>query len=571
MLENKLKNEYSLYLLEHKNNPVAWQPFTYQITETAEKENKPILLSIGYSSCHWCHVMADESFSDNETAEFINENFIPVKIDREEYPDIDKKYQFFLQIIRQMGGWPLTVFTDPDLTPFYGGTYFPKNEIQGIPAFLNVLKAVSELYKNNDSKLDKIRGNYRNFIKRFNQTDSDFNDFQNYTKEKEISSFMDQADRQQGGLKGNSKFPNIPVMNYLLSFAENDENIMKFLKKTADQLCSSGIFDHINGGFYRYCVDSSWNMPHFEKMLYDNALNAEFLTKLYDVTKDPLYLHIARKAADFILEYFSTDFGLAASMNADSPDENNNLVEGYYYKIFENDIPANFSENEKQLIHNHFVFKENVLNLQDIDYEKYVKIEPVFEKIQNSINKEKPVLDTKVIISWNMLFVNTLLTLSEMTNDEYYFQMAVNLYNKVKNYLINDDGSLFRIKYHKDLAFNHRTLEDYAYSIDTTMRMFEMTKDRVMLDFAVKLTKKMFEIFRENGVLFFDTNHDVSDTFDEAVPSAFAVALKNSEHLSEISDINGDIVGKLKDFGADRVLKFPAGHPTLLNYFKFGA
>ena len=146
----------------------------------------------------------------------------------------------------------------------------------------------------------------------------------------------------------------------------------------------------------------------------------------------------------------------------------------------------------------------------------------------------------------------------------------MNLYNKVKNYLINDDGSLFRIKYHKELAFNHRTLEDYAYTIDTTMRMFEMTKDRIMLDFAAKLSKKMFEIFHENGVLFFDTNHDVSDTFDEAVPSAFAVALKNSEHLSEISDISNNIVSELKDFGADRVLKFPAGHPTLLNYFRFG-
>jgi len=570
MLENKLKNEYSLYLLEHKNNPVAWQPFSYQITETAKKENKPIFLSIGYSSCHWCHVMADESFCHNETAEFINDNFIPVKIDREEYPDLDKKYQFFLQIIRQMGGWPLTVFTDPDLTPFYGGTYFPKNEIQGIPAFQNVLKAVSDLYKNNDPKLDKIRENYRNFIKRFNQIDSDFNDFQNYVKDKELNNFMEQADRENGGLKGNSKFPNIPVMNYLLSFAENDENILNFLNKTADKLCKSGIFDHINGGFYRYCVDSSWNTPHFEKMLYDNALNAEFLIKLYDITRDLLYLHIARKTADFILENFSTDFGLAASMNADSPDENNNLVEGHYYKIFENDIPGDFSDNEKELIQSHFVFKENVLNLQDIDYEKYVKIEPIFEKIQNNIDKEKPVLDTKVILSWNMLFVNTLLTLSEVANDEYYFQMGVNIFNKVKNYLINDDGSLFRIKYHKELAFNHRTLEDYAYTIDTTTKLFEMTKDRIMLDLGVKLSKKMFEIFHENKILFFDTNHDVSDTFDEAVPSAFAVALKNSEHLSKISDINSEIVNKLKDFGADRVLKFPAGHPTLLNYFRFG-
>ncbi len=564
MVTNKLNNEYSLYLQEHKNNPVAWQPYSKEISEIAQKENKPVLISIGYSSCHWCHVMAKESFQDEATAEYINEHFIPVKVDREEFPDIDKKYQMFLQITRQMGGWPLTVFTDPDLTPFYGGTYFPKQEIQGIPAFTNVLKTVSQLYHSKDEKLDQIRNSYIKFMNRFEQVDSDFTQFQKTIENKEtITNFAEKFDMENGGLEGKSKFPNVPVLDYLL-FYEEDDNVINFLKKTADQLCLSSIFDHINGGFFRYCVDEKWNIPHFEKMLYDNALNANFLIDMYERTGDKLYYHISRKAIDFVLENFSTEFGLSASMNADTPDENNNFTEGHYYKITYNDFPADITDAEKELITGYFILNNDILKLRPVDYDNYIKLEKVFEKLKVNNKKEKPSTDTKVILSWNMLFIKTLLDFAEITNEEYYMNMALNIFNKVKNFLTEENGAVYRIKYTQELVFNHRTLEDYAYSIETTLKIFEMTKDKHTLSLAMNQCNTMIDLFFANNIFYFDTSHSVTDTFDEAIPSALGKIYKSILYLSKITEIDEKIITSLKNFAADRVMKFPLGHPTLI-------
>ncbi len=566
MLTNKLSEEYSLYLQEHKNNPVAWQPYSKEIIELAQTENKPVLISIGYSSCHWCHVMAKESFQDEETAEYINEHFIPVKVDREEFPDIDKKYQMFLQITRQKGGWPLTVFTDPDLTPFYGGTYFPKQEIQGIPAFINVLKTVSQLYRSKDERLEHIRNSYTKFIKRFEQVDSDFTQFQETISNNEIiKSFSEKFDMENGGLEGKSKFPNIPVLDYLFSCAE-DESIMNFLVKTADQLCTSGIFDHINGGFFRYCVDEKWNIPHFEKMLYDNALNADFLINMYEKTGNKLYYHISRKAIDFVLENFSTEFGLSSSMNADTLDENHNFTEGYYYKITHNDFPADIIDAEKKLITEYAILNNDILRLRQINYENYIKLEKIFEKIKSNNKKEKPLIDTKVILSWNMLFIKTLLVFAEITNEEYYMSMALNIFNKVKNFLTEEDGVVYRIKYTQDMAFNHRTLEDYAYSIDTILKVFEMTKDKQTLTLAINQYHKMIELFFANNIFYFDISHSVTDTFDEAIPSALGKIYKSILYLSRLTEVNENVITSLKNFAADRAMKFPMGHPTLIKY-----
>lgn len=564
MLDNVLDKEFSLYLQEHKDNPVSWQPFSKEITDLAKKNNKPVLFSIGYSSCHWCHVMAHDSFEDSNTADFVNENFIPVKIDREEYPDIDKKYQMFLQITRQMGGWPLTVFTDPDLTPFYGGTFFPKEEMQGIPSFMNVLKTVSELYQKNDEKLDHIRNSYFKFISRFKTIDSDFSHLEEYiNNDKALENFESMFDNENGGLKGKSKFPNIPVMNYL-STSFDKENIRDFLILTADKLCTSSVFDHINGGFFRYCVDEKWSTPHFEKMLYDNALNADFLVSMFDKTGNKLYYHVARKTLDFIIETFSTDYGFASSMNADTPDENDMLKEGHYYKFDFNNLPKDISDSEKDLINSYFSFNDNILSLKNPGYEDYIKLEKVFEKIRVNIKKDAPVVDNKVIISWNMLFIKALLNFSEITGEEYYMQMALNTFNKVKNFLTEENGEVYRIKYTEEFAFNHRTLEDYAYSLDTVLKVFEITKDKQTLDLALNQYEKMMDRFFNGEIMFFDTEHSVTDTFDEAVPSAFGKAYTSVIFLSEITDIEDTIIENLKNFAADRIMKFPTGHPTLL-------
>lgn len=551
---NELNKEKSLYLRQHQENPVAWQAYKPETLKLAQKENKPLFISIGYSSCHWCHVMAHESFEDPKTAEILNKNFIPVKVDREEFPSIDKKYQFYLHATGKRGGWPLSVFCLPDGRPFFGGTYYPPVARHNLPAFSDMLMQLGKLYRESPQEAAKYADNYDRFLEKFLAAEHTSQALSEISRGEMLEVFKKMFDMENGGIGTDAKFPNIPVLSAMLSFWE-DEDVSAFLRLTADRLCTSGIYDHINGGFYRYTVDKRWQVPHFEKMLYDNALNASFLLEMFERTDNMLYMKTAEKTIDFILTEFSTEFGLIAATDADSLDETGKNAEGFYYLV---------TEEQAAPIKDHVELTEGVITVKEADYEKYVELEKVFETIKKSNSRQKPGRDEKVILSQNMMFCSALLKMSEMSGKDFYMEQATALYGKIKHFL-SDGDTLFRINYQGDI-FGNVTLEDYAATIRTSLDFFEITKEKVFLKEASAFTARAFEMFFADGKFYLDKDRSVVETFDDSTPNPLALMLNILENHGP--ELGMPPEQEFIDFCADRLIKYAGGHPTLFSAMK---
>lgn len=560
-MDNQLHTESSSYLLQHKDNPVHWQPWNQNTLQMAQNKNLPLFISIGYSSCHWCHVMAHESFEDTETADYVNANFIPIKIDKEEYPDIDKYYQSFLQATRQQGGWPLSIFALPDGSPFYGGTYFPIEPKHSLPSFKTLLEKIADIYTNDRKRLEDAVNGFGEFHTAFKSLQYGRNDIIKIDKDNILTQYKQNLDINNGGLNGQTKFPNIPVLLFLLEHYADDSETMSFLELTANQLCFSGINDHIRGGFYRYTVDSEWDVPHFEKMLYDNALNSLFLIRMFDKTDNIQYLSTSRKALDFMVHEMSTEYGMAAALDADSLDDQQHLEEGYFYKIFNEDLTG-LSEEETEQLAKYAVFNDNVLKFKDITPDQYKQLQPIFDKISNqqSTTKEQPFKDTKVIGSWNMLACAALLEFAELANDDFYYQQALELFQKVRTFLLAE-GKVFRINYN-ETVLRHRTLEDSAYFLMVLAKFHELTREKQFLSIAKQVVDDVYDTYYNNGIFHMDMDQKVTDTFDEAVLSPYGIFIKSMLYFKDFIDIS--MPNEMMDFVADRLLKYPTAHPTLL-------
>lgn len=553
-MNNLLNNEKSLYLRQHAENPVSWQPYTPETIAMAKRENKPMFISIGYSSCHWCHVMAHETFEDPAAAKVLNDNFVPVKIDREEFPEIDKKYQFYLHATGKRGGWPLSVFTLPDGRAFFGGTYFPPEAKHNLPAFKDIVSQLGTLYKTNPKEANKYADNYDNFYKKFISTEHDMDSLTDFYTLDVLNIYKKMMDKVNGGIGNDAKFPNIPILNAMLDYFDN-KDIADFLKLTADKMCTSGLYDHINGGFYRYTVDKYWRVPHFEKMLYDNAQNATFLLSMFEKTDNILYLTIAEKTIDFILSEFNSEFGLISAMDADSLGEDGKNVEGFYYTVSEQLI-----EPVKDMIELH----DGVINVKSADYKEYIQLDSHFEKLRESNERAKPNKDTKVVLSLNMLFCSALLKMFEMSGREYYMEQATALLGKMKH-LHMDEKKLFRINYNGEIH-ETVTLEDYAFTIKTYLDFFDITNERPFLSEAAAFTEAAIELFYCDGIFYLDTNKQVVDTFDDSTPNPSCLMVELIEKHGEYMDISKD--KEMIDFAADRLIKYAGGHPTLFNALK---
>lgn len=556
-MQNILSEQKSLYLKQHENNPVNWQAYSDDVFEKAKQLNMPIFFSIGYSSCHWCHVMAHETFENKVAAEILNKYFIPVKIDREEFPGVDKRYQFYLHATGKRGGWPLSVFALPDGRPFFGGTYFPPKPTHGLPAFTEIVVQLGKLYRENQKEAEKYAVNFDAFMQKFTAYDSTVSDLNNFDFHTASEEFSKMFDSEFGGLGKDAKFPNVPVLSAMLDYYETDLYVRDFMNLTADKLCTSGIYDHVNGGFYRYAVDRQWTVPHFEKMLYDNAQNAMFLLQMYERTDNMLYFRIAEKTIDFILHEFNTDFGLIAATDADSLSDDGKLIEGYYYLYTETAM-----EPVKELVTLH----EGVININDADYENYIRLEKHFDLLKETNTREMPAKDTKIILSQNMLFCKALLKMFEVSGKDFYLEQATALMNKMRHFHM-EGGTLFRINYAGDVMA-HVTLEDYAYTIDTLLEFLHVTKERSFLTEAAKLTQRAMDIFTKDGLLYMDIDKTVADTFDDSMPNpvgVFASILLNYGDALGVEDY-----GKILDYTADRLIKYASGHPTLFsNYMRY--
>ena len=333
---NRLKKEKSDYLLQHADNPVDWYPWSDEAFLIAEQEDKPVMLSIGYSACHWCHVMAHESFEDDATAEIMNKNFINIKLDKEERPDLDKIYQMSQTIITgKTGGWPLTVFMTPKKFPFFAGTYFPNTERHGLPSFKDILIRVNDFYidQKRDIELQNIQ--IKNIFNNLNKSKESKNIINDDLMEKVKNELLASMDKVHGGFGSAPKFPHINNLEFLIkTLKKQDKDVLDAINLTLSRMCCSGIFDHLKGGFFRYSVDELWMIPHFEKMLYDNGPMISILANAFRKTGNKMYLNKLSQTCDWLLaEMQSNDGGYYSTIDADSEG-----IEGKFYVWSDDDL-----------------------------------------------------------------------------------------------------------------------------------------------------------------------------------------------------------------------------------------
>ena len=524
--KNILSEDLSPYLKQHKDNPVNWQTWSKFSLDFAKKNKKPILLSIGYSSCHWCHVMAHESFEDDETAKIMNELFVNIKVDREERPDLDFIFQSSFQLFNQTGGgWPLTMFLDENAIPFMGGTYFPKNSNQGLPCFKEVLQKVSDAYK---EQREKIIEQKDLIIKSLNLKK---NSVLNQNLEPILDISLKNLDPINGGYNGAPKFPTFNLFETLLYFynKSNDKKYLKPVELIIKQLCSKGIYDHVEGGIARYTVDENWIIPHFEKMLYDNTQFILLLSKYCKINKDTYYKEKLEQTIEFLKKNFlNKDYFLGSALDADSEG-----VEGKYY-IYEYEEIKDIKNIEK-----HFEIKpqgnwENKIIL--IEKEKATK-EVLNKLLQIRSKRKKPFFDDKTQLDLNCLWLSSLVTADEILPNKEYLKLAERFFLKIeKKYIKN---KIYH-SYSEGIVF----IEDYAFLINALNDLFDKTMNFKYKDLAKKFSLEALEkfylteknIFQKNPV----TNNDIFlkpvDIGDNTIPNGNAIMLINFIRLGMMSE-----------------------------------
>ncbi|MDY3031809.1 MAG: thioredoxin domain-containing protein [Clostridia bacterium] len=554
-MENALKNETSPYLLQHKDNPVRWYPWGKEAFEKAKKENKPVFLSIGYSTCHWCHVMAHECFEDKATAEIMNEYFIAVKVDKEERPDIDSIYMNVCQTMTGSGGWPLSVFITPEQKPFFAGTYFPRR------AFQSLLKQIHLLWQ---TRRDELISSGTEIEKLSaaepNEMGSPSQALLNQAFEQLSHSF----DKQYGGFGNAPKFPIPHNLIFLLDYYSktNEKSALNMAEHTLMQMYKGGIFDHIGYGFSRYSTDRYYLVPHFEKMLYDNALLIMSYITAYSVTGNTQYKDIAEKTAQYILcEMTDSRGGFFSAQDADSEGK-----EGKYYVFGRNEIPdligkeagAKFNEYYGITERGNFEGKSipNLLHnpKQNSELQKYIPKIYEYRKTRTHLH-----LDDKILTSWNGLMIAAFAMLYRVTQDMKYLCTAEKACDFIENELAENDTLYvsFRSGQRGSIGF----LDDYAFYIFALIHLYEASFKQNYLSRATELCKKAIKNFFdiENGGFYFYGNDNEQlimkpkETYDGAMPSGNSVMAYNLAFLSQLTE------DKLFSETAEQQLCFMAG------------
>tara|TARA_B100001057_G_C22836421_1_gene945362 strand:+ start:747 stop:2486 length:1740 start_codon:yes stop_codon:yes gene_type:complete len=524
--ENVLSNDLSPYLKQHKDNPVNWQIWSKETLEFSKQSKKPILLSIGYASCHWCHVMAHESFQDRETAKLMNELFVNIKVDREERPDLDFIFQSSFQLFNQTGGgWPLTMFLDENGVPFMGGTYFPKDSKHGLPSFKEVLKKVSEAYKDQREKIIE----QKDLIVK--NLDLKKNSVLNQDLEPIIEMSLNQLDPVNGGYKGAPKFPTFNLYETLLYFynISKDKKYLEPVELILKQLCSKGIYDHVEGGIARYTIDEKWIIPHFEKMLYDNTQFILLLSKYCKINSNNYFKFKLEQTIKFLEKSFVNKEGfLGSAYDADSDGE-----EGKYYTFSYNEI--------KNVEHIGKYFKiepEGNWENKIILVEKEKPNEEILKKIlQIRQKREKPFFDDKTQLDLNCLMISALIAANEIIPKNGYLKKAEELFLKIeKKYIEN--------KIYHSYSTNVVFIEDYAFLINAINDLSDKTMNFKYKDLAKKLSQeaiaKFFledkNIFQKNPKNFNDAFFKPIDIGDNTIPNGNAIMLINFVKLGMMDE-----------------------------------
>jgi len=544
-LSNKLKNEKSPYLKQHENNPVDWFPWNKETLLKAKNEKKPIFLSVGYASCHWCHVMAHESFENNDTAKIMNEKFINIKVDREERPDLDSIFQKSLGVLTgAQGGWPLSMFLDENAVPFTGGTYFPPQEMHGRPSFTQVLENVSKVYSENREKIIAQVSQLQMVFKEFNRKNSVLKqDLEPYA-EKIIQYF----DEQNGGFKGAPKFPQFYVFDTIFYFykKKNDKKFLKPVEKLLNNISSKGIYDQLEGGIARYTVDDKWIVPHFEKMLYDNILYVNLLNQFIQKEKSSYLENKLKQTINFINSEFLSENGLLGS----AYDADSEGVEGKYY-IWKYDEIKNYLKDKFEIFSKKYLItkegnfegsnilvenKDNKLTDEELNKAKDAENILLIERKK----RIKPFFDDKVQTDLNCYWLYSNLYSSLILNDQELYKKTVSSINHINEKLKDNVFHCYNKKNQEIDVF----LEDYVYYSLLLITLYEINNDKISLE---KCEKKMEDAWR----LFFNKENNLlqknilksNDLFvqpidiaDNNIPNGNSIYLLICRKLSNITN-----------------------------------
>ncbi|MDD4288788.1 MAG: thioredoxin domain-containing protein [Atribacterota bacterium] len=568
--QNRLLYEKSPYLQQHAHNPVNWFPWKEEAFNKANKENKPVFLSIGYSTCHWCHVMAHESFEDESVARLINEIFIPVKVDREERPDIDKVYMQVAILMTGSGGWPLTIFLTPDKTPFFAATYIPKNNQYGHKGLIEILQQVKELWKYQQNKLLE-QGNQLIDALQKNSVNLNGEILTNEILERAYQEFSDRFDNKAGGFGKAPKFPSPHQLLFLLRYWKRTENeqALAMVEKTLQSMQAGGIFDHIGFGFHRYSTDKNWILPHFEKMLYDQALLSMSYLEAYQMTGKIIYSDTARKILNYVTrDMMSEEGGFYSAEDADSEGE-----EGKYYLWTEKELKDILDKDE-------FVFVKKYLNIEtegnlykkgqpgeifgnrnifykgfqeqtraDITKEIVVSDTGKWEKIREKLygiraKRIPPDKDRKILTDWNGLIIAALAKAAQVLEDEDFLEVAKEAADFIFRRLEDSSNHLLH-RYSEGDAAIPGFLDDYAFLIWGLLELYKATFSNEYLQKALDLNKVLFLDFwdEKNGGFYFTSANNEQllirqkEVYDGAIPSGNSVAFCN---LLKLADFTGN-------------------------------
>ena len=588
MQANNLIKETSPYLLQHAYNPVKWYSWGQEALKKAKDETKPIFLSIGYSACHWCHVMAHESFENEDIADIMNENFVSIKVDREERPDIDDIYQKVCQLVTGSGGWPLSAFLTPDQKPFYVGTYFPVLDNYGRPGFGSLLRQLAQAYKEKPSDVESAANNFMNMLQKTESITTTSKVDKSILDEAAIN-LLQMGDPINGGFGNAPKFPNAANLSFMLRYSKLSgiSKFQEFVFKTLTKMANGGLCDQIGGGFHRYSTDSRWLIPHFEKMLYDNALISVVYSEAYQITKDPNHLKVLTQTLHYILrEMTSPEGGFYSAQDADSEGQ-----EGKYYVWKKNEIQEILGKDADvfclyydvteggnfegyNILNNHIRTSTVAFQFGKTEQDVNNIIKSSSEKLFAERSKRiAPGKDEKILTSWNALMISAFAKGYRISGQDMFLQAAKNCITFIEEKL-TINGEVLRT--YKDGKGKLKAyLDDYAYVVNALIEIFEVAPLEKHIHLALQHSNYLIEHFwdvKENNFFFTADNHEKliirsKNIYDLSLPSGNSVAAHaflKLYHLTQdkkFFDVSTKVMESLSMLAAEN----PFGFGQLLN------
>ncbi|MBA3651827.1 MAG: thioredoxin domain-containing protein, partial [Chthoniobacterales bacterium] len=575
-MPNHLAHESSPYLLQHQNNPVDWRPWGPEALEKAKREQRPIFLSIGYSACHWCHVMEHESFENERIAAIINERFVAIKVDREERPDLDQIYMNATQMMTGHGGWPMSVFLTPDLKPFYAGTYFPPTGRGGMPGFDEVLRAVHEAWEKRREQVQEMAGQLAGELNKAG-TVAGGGELSRDLIENAVNQLVRAFDPTWGGFGQAPKFPHPMDLSLLLRYwhRTGHAHSLEMVRTTLDRMAAGGFYDHLGGGFARYSVDARWLVPHFEKMLYDNALLAGVYVEAYQATGDENYARVARETIDYVLRDMTDPLGgFYSTEDADSEGE-----EGKFYVWSPEELEQILGEVQAMTFGRVYDVSDagnfeghSILNLPKTLAQSARVLERDEKELAAALASSRqklfaarekrihPAKDDKLIVAWNGFMIDALARAAAALDEPRYAAAASKAADFIRDQLARSDGRLLHTWRHGKAKLD-AYLDDYAALANGLISLYEATFDGARLEEAARLLDVVLKHFadREGGGFFYTADdHEAliarnKDATDASIPSASALA---ATALARLGKLTGD-----RKYGeaAERTLKAAAG------------